>query len=153
MDFVDIIFKLKRWFSVSWLVGLVTMMNVTKRYLLVSLGWAIFQGQLLFSILISEQQNLKPLWFLVSFLVSLVASALIDEIEQVLKYWLLSIVLSVLIVFTLIVFPMYIGVLSAVYVPVMVVGSIRPLASVLIVTTPLGLVGSFAGQVIRNRLL
>jgi hypothetical protein len=59
----------------------------------------------------------------------------------------------VLIVFTLIVFPMYIGVLSAVYVPVMVVGSIRPLASVLIVTTPLGLVGSFAGQVIRNRLL
>lgn len=132
---------------------MVTMMNVTKRYLLVSLGWALFQGQLLFSILISEQQNLKPLWFLVSFLVSLVASALIEEIEQVLKYWLLSIILSVLIVFFLIIVPMYIGVLSPVYAPIIVVGSIRPLASVLVVTTPLGLVGSFAGQVMRQRLL
>ena len=128
-------------------------MNVGRRSLLIALGWAVFQGQLLFSVLITERRGTNPIWFLATLLVAMLASALFQEIEQALRHWLLSIGLSVLIVSLLLVLPIYFGVLSTQFVPLILVGSLQPMVTTLILTTPLSLLGCFTGQVLRARLL
>jgi hypothetical protein len=128
-------------------------LNVGRRSLLIALGWAVFQGQLLFSVLITERRGTNPIWFLATLLVAMLASALFQEIEQALRHWLLSIGLSVVIVLLLLVLPMYFGVLSTQFVPLILVGSLQPMVTTLILTTPLSLLGCFTGQVLRARLL
>jgi hypothetical protein len=128
-------------------------LNVGRRSLLIALGWAVFQGHLLFSVLITERRGTNPIWFLGTLLVAMLASALFQEIETALRHWLLSIGLSVVIVSLLLVLPMYFGVLSTQFVPLILVGSLQPMVTTLILTTPLSLLGCFTGQVLRARLL
>ena len=108
---------------------------------------------MLFSVLITERRGTNPIWFLATLLVAMLASALFHEIEQALRHWLLSIGLSVVIVSLLLVLPMYFGVLSTQFVPLILVGSLQPMVTTLILTTPLSLLGCFTGQVLRARLL
>ena len=73
--------------------------------LLVALGWAIFQGQLQFNVLVDESSGIPPVWFLLVFLMALLASSLLEELEQALKTWMASIVFSVIIVLFIILRP------------------------------------------------
>ncbi|MBL7079607.1 hypothetical protein ISS39_04705 [Candidatus Bathyarchaeota archaeon] len=121
--------------------------------LLVALGWAVFHGQLQFNILVNESSGIPPIWFLLVFLMALLASSLLKELEQALKTWLTSIGFSVIIVLLLITLPIAFGVLALEFAPLVIVGSMQPMATSLILTAPLNLLGCFLGQVFRHQLI
>ncbi len=127
-------------------------MTALKRILLVATGWAIFQGQLQFNILVNESSGIPPAWFLLVFLMALLASSLLEELEQALKTWLISMVFSVTIVMLLITLPIALGALASEFAPLIIVGSIQPIAISLILTAPVNLIGCFLGQVSRKSL-
>lgn len=124
-----------------------------KRILFVALGWAIFHGQLQFNILVNESSGIQPVWFLLVFLMALLASSLLEEIEEALKTWFISIVFSVVIVLLLITLPIAFGILASEFAPLVIVGSIQPMATSLILTAPINLIGCFLGQVTRSKLM
>ena len=128
-------------------------MTTFKRMLLVALGWAVFHGQLQFNILVNESSGIPPIWFLLVFLMALLASSLLKELEQALKTWLTSIGFSVIIVLLLITLPIAFGVLALEFAPLVIVGSMQPMATSLILTAPLNLLGCFLGQVFRHQLI
>jgi len=128
-------------------------LNVLRRMLLVALGWAVFQGQLQFNVLVDEKSGIPPVWFLLVFLMALLASSLLEEFEQALKTWLTSVVFSVIIVLLLITLPIAFGVLASEFTPLIIMGSIQPMATSLILTAPINLLGCFLGQVMRNQLI
>ncbi len=123
-------------------------LSALKRMLLVALGWAVFHGQLQFNILVNESRGIAPVWFLLVFLMALLASSLLEDFEQALKAWLASIVISVVIVLTLITLPITFGVLASEFAPLIIVGSIQPMATLLMLTAPINLIGCFLGQVL-----
>lgn len=127
-------------------------MTALKRILLVALGWAVFQGQLQFNILVNDSSGIPPVWFLLVFLMALLASSLLEELEQALKTWLISMVFSVTIVMLLITLPIALGVLASEFAPLIIVGSIQPIAISLILMAPVNLIGCFLGQVSRKSL-
>jgi fumarate reductase subunit C len=124
-----------------------------KRIFLVALGWAIFHGQLQFNILVNESSGIKPVWFLLVFLMALLASSLLKETEEAFKTWFISIVFSIVIVLLLITLPIAFGILSSEFAPIIIVGSIQPMATSLILTAPINLIGCFLGQITRNKLI
>jgi hypothetical protein len=124
-----------------------------KRILLLALGWAIFHGQLQFNILVNESSGIRPVWFLLVFLMALLTSSLLDEAEEAFKTWIISIVFSVVIVLLLITLPIAFGILASEFAPLVIVGSIQPMATVLILTAPINLIGCFLGQITRNKLI
>ncbi len=123
-------------------------LSALKRMLLVALGWSVFHGQLQFNILVNESSGIAPVWFLLVFLMALLASSLLEDFEQALKAWLASIVISVVIVLTLITLPITFGVLASEFAPLIIVGSIQPMATLLMLTAPINLIGCFLGQVL-----
>jgi len=125
-------------------------LSALKRMLLVALGWAVFHGQLQFNILVNESSGIQPVWFLLVFLMALLASSLLEEFEQALKTWLVSIVISVVIVLLLITLPIAFGVLASEFAPLILAGSIQPMATLLILTAPINLLGCFLGQMLRK---
>ncbi len=127
-------------------------MTALKRRLLVATGWAVFQGQLQFNILVNDSSGIPPVWFLLVFLMALLASSLLEELEQALKTWLISMVFSVTIVMLLITLPIALGALASEFAPLIIVGSIQPIAISLILTAPVNLIGCFLGQVSRKSL-
>ena len=125
-------------------------LSALKRMLLVALGWAVFHGQLQFNILVNESSGIQPVWFLLVFLMALLASSLLEEFEQALKTWLASIVISVVIVLLLITLPIAFRVLASEFAPLIIAGSIQPMATLLILTAPINLLGCFLGQMLRK---
>jgi len=123
-----------------------------KRIILVALGWAIFHGQLMFNILVNERSGIQPVWFLLVFLMALLTSSLLDEIEEAMKTWFLSIAFSIVIVMLLITLPITFGILASEFGPLIIVGSIQPMASSLLLTAPINLIGCFLGQITRTKL-
>jgi fumarate reductase subunit C len=128
-------------------------LNVLRRMLLVALGWAVFHGHLQFNVLVNESSGIPPVWFLLVFLMALLASSLLEEFEQALKTWLTSVVFSVIIVLLLITLPIALGMLASEFTPLIIVGSIQPMATSLILTAPINLLGCFLGQVMKNQLI
>ena len=120
--------------------------------LLVALGWAVFHGQLQFNLLVNESSGIPPVWFLLVFLMALLASSLFEELEQALKTWMASIAFSVILIMLLITLPITFGVLSPEFANLIIVGSIQPLAISLILMAPINLIGVFLGQVSRKSL-
>ena len=120
---------------------------------IIALGWAIFHGQMQFDIIINENKSLQPITLLVVFILAVVASSLLEDFEQALKTWLISIVFSIIITLLLIVIPIAFGVLASEFAPLIIVGSIQPMATSLVLTTPINLLGCFLGQVFRNQLV
>ncbi len=120
--------------------------------LLVALGWAVFHGHLQFNLLVNENSGIPPVWFLLVFLMALLASSLFEELEQALKTWMASIAFSVIIVMLLITLPIAFGVLSPEFANLIMMGSIQPLAISLILMAPINLIGVFLGQVSRKSL-
>jgi len=118
--------------------------------LLVALGWAVFHGQLQFNVLVNESSGIKPVWFLLVFLMALLASSLLEEFEQALKTWVASIMISVVFVLLLITLPIAFGVLASEFAPLILAGSIQPMATLLILTAPINLLGCFLGQMLRK---
>ena len=127
-------------------------MTAVKRMLLVALGWAVFHGQLQFNLLVNESSGIPPVWFLLVFLMALLASSLFEELEQALKTWMASIAFSVIIIMLLITLPIAFGVLSPEFANLIMMGSIQPLAISLILMAPINLIGVFLGQVSRKSL-
>ena len=121
--------------------------------LLVALGWAVFHGQLQFNLLVNESSGIPPVWFLLVFLMALLASSLLEEFEEALKTWLISIVFSVILIMLLITLPIAFGVLAPEFANLIIMGSIQPLAISLILMAPINLIGCFLGQVSRNKLI
>jgi hypothetical protein len=128
-------------------------LNALRRMLLVALGWAIFHGQLQFNVLVNESSGIPPVWFLLVFVMALLTSSILEEFEQALKTWLTSIVFSVIIVLLLITLPIAFGMLASEFTPLIIVGTIQPMATSLILTAPINLLGCFLGQVMRNHLI
>ncbi len=127
-------------------------LTALKRMLLVALGWAVFQGQLVFNILVNESSGIPPVWFLLVFLMAILASSLFEELEHALKTWMASIAFSVIIVLLLITLPIAFGVLASEFAPLIIAGSIQPMAISLILMAPINLIGCFLGQVSRKSL-
>lgn len=128
-------------------------MRIVRRSLVVALGWALVQGQIQFSLLITNGQGTAPIWFLAIFLLAVEASLLLEGIEKALQCWLFSLLLSVIIVFLLLSLPLYLGVLLKEFASLLILGSVQPVAAVLIIIAPLGLLGCFVGQILRNRMI
>lgn len=121
--------------------------------LLVALGWAIFHGQVMFTVLVAERKGIQPAWFLLIFFMAVLASSLLEEFEQTLKTWVMSVVFSVILVLLLVTLPIAFGALATEFAPLIIVGSIQPMATSLILTAPINLLGCFLGQVVRNKLI
>ena len=77
----------------------------------------------------------------------------VEQFEQALKTWLTSVFFSVIIVLLLITLPIAFGILASEFTPLIVLGSIQPMATSLILTAPINLLGCFLGQVMRNQLI
>jgi len=128
-------------------------LDISKRSIWIVSGWAIFQALIQFTVIISERNSVQPVWFLATFVMSVLSVAQVDAIEGAVKHWIASIVLSIIILLLLLSLPMLLGVVSPVYIPLMILGSLRTMASTLLLTTPIGLISCFAGQVVRNKYL
>ncbi len=134
-------------------IDFVARLTAMKHMLMVALGWAIFHGQLQFNILVNESSGIPPVWFLLVFLMASLASSLLEELEQALKTWMASVVFSVIIVLLLISLPIAFGVLASELAPLIIVGSIQPITTSLILMAPINLLGCFLGQVFRTQLI
>lgn len=128
-------------------------MSSVRNNVLIALGWAVFHANIQFTMLITEGNSIMPVWFLMMLLMSVLASSLLESLEKSLKTWISSILLSVVLSVVLVSSPVTLGVLDQQLVSVMIAGSIQPIVTVLVLTAPLGMLGCFLGQVLRNRLI
>jgi hypothetical protein len=103
--------------------------------------------------LITEGSFVMPVWFLGELIIAVLASSLFVRLEDSLKTWITSSIFSIVLVFILISSPVVFGVLQPQFVSVIVLGSIQPIMTVLLLSAPVNLVGCFIGQVLRNRLV
>jgi len=120
---------------------------------LIALGWAVFHAHLQFTVLITEGNAVMPIWYLLMLLVSVLASSLLEGLEKSLTTWIASVLLSIILSMVLISSPVSFGVLDQQLVSVLITGSIQPIVTMLLLTTPIDLLGCFLGQVLRNRLI
>lgn len=127
-------------------------MSSVRNNILIALGWAIFHANIQFTMLVTEGNSIMPVWFFLMFFVSVLASSLLESLEKSLKTWISSILLSAVLSVVLISSPAIFGVLDQQFVSVMIAGSIQPIMTVLLLTAPVGLLGCFLGQILRNRL-
>jgi hypothetical protein len=118
-----------------------------------SVGWAVFHSYVQFTVLVTEGNRVMPIWFLIELIVSMLASSQLSKLEYSLKIWIVSILLSVVITLGLVVSPVFFGALDSVFTSLIITGSIQPIVTILLISTPLGLLGCFLGQVLRNRIL
>lgn len=128
-------------------------MSSVRNNVLIALGWAVFHANIQFTMLITEGNSIMPVWFLMMLLMSVLASSLLESLEKSLKTWISSILLSVVLSVVLVSSPVTLGVLDQQLVSVMIAGSIQPIVTVLLLTAPIGMLGCFLGQVLRNRLI
>lgn len=128
-------------------------MSATKRILMIAFGWAVFHAYMQFTMLITERNFVMPVWFLVEFIIAVLASSLLEKLEESIKTWITSTILSVIIVFVLISSPVVFGVLQTQFVSLIVLGSIQPIMTILMLSSPVNLIGCFLGQVLRNRFV
>ena len=128
-------------------------MSSAKFNILIALGWTVFHAHIQFTVLITEGTSIMPIWFILLLFVSVLASTLLEGLEKSLKTWISSVLLSVVISLALISSPAVFGALDQQLVSVMISGSIQPIVTVLLLMAPLGLLGCFLGQVMRNRLI
>ena len=98
-------------------------MSSAKRIAIVAAGWAVFHGYLQFTVLVNEGSAVKPLAFLGALLMAVLASSMLEKTEQALKSWLLSTVLSPILVTVLMASPAALGVLEPQLMSLMVSGS------------------------------
>ena len=123
-----------------------------KNMFLIGLGWGIFHSYFHFNMLITEGNNVSPIWFLMELIMGILASSLFQKLELSLKSWIISMVSSIFVVGFLISSPVLFGVLERQFVPLIILGSIQPIFMLLILFAPIGLLGCFLGQVFRNKL-
>ena len=128
-------------------------MELIRQSLLLSVGWAAFHTYIQFTVLVTEGNRIMPIWFLIELIVSMLASSQLSKLEHSLKIWIVSVVLSVLITLGLIVSPVFFGALDSVFTSLIISGAIQPIVTILLISTPLDLLGCFLGQVLRNRML
>lgn len=123
-----------------------------KKILSISLGWAVFHSYLQFTVIITEGNKIMPIWFLMELMMAILASSLLDRLEQSLKTWIASVLFSFVLVTILLISPVYLGVLDPQFVSIIMIGSIQPIVTVLMLSAPLNLFGCFLGQILRNKL-
>ncbi len=128
-------------------------MKISSRSIFIAFGWALFQSYFQFSLLIVENSNVHPFSYMMLLIVSMLACSLYSNVEQALKYWILSIAMSILLVFFLLYLPIFLGVLEPQLAPIVIAGALQPLTISIILISSLGLLGCFLGQVLRNKYL
>jgi len=128
-------------------------MKLPVRSLLITVGWALFQGYFHFSALINEMRGIPPEWYFLILIEAVLASSLYEDVEQTLKYWIVSIIFSIIIVLTLLYVPILIGALDSQFAPLIIIGSLQPLSVAILIISSISLLGCFIGQVLRNKLL
>ena len=128
-------------------------MELIRQSLFLSVGWAAFHSYIQFTVLVTEGNRIMPIWFLIELIISMLASSQLSKLEYSLKIWIVSVLLSVLITMVLIVSPVFFGALDRVFTSLIITGAIQPIVTILLISTPLELLGCFLGQVLRNRML
>jgi hypothetical protein len=128
-------------------------LEFVKHSLVLSFGWAIFHSYIQFTVLVTEGNRIMPIWFLVELIVSIFASSQLSKLEHSLKTWIASVLFSIFITLGLIVSPVLLGALDSRFMGLVVMGAVQPIVTILLLSTPLDLLGCFLGQVMRNRLL
>ena len=128
-------------------------MQLIRQSLLISIGWATFHTYIQFNTLVTEGNRIMPIWFLIELIVSMLASSQLSKMEYALKIWIVSVFLSILFTLVLIVSPVFFGALDSVFTTLIISGAIQPIVTILLISTPLDLLGCFLGQVLRNRML
>lgn len=119
--------------------------------ILVTLGFALAQGQLGFLIIL---RNRGPLLYFLLFIISIQASTLIDGFEQMLICWISSLLLTLIFIFVFISIPIFLGVFPMEMAFIVIGANVsRVLVSVLIIFAPIGFIGCFLGQVLRDNIL
>ena len=127
--------------------------GVIKQIIMIGFCWAVFRSYVQFKSLISEGTSFTTNIFFFELVISILASSQLSKLEQSLKTWLVSILFSTVISMILIVSPAMFGVLDPQLVSILILGSIQPIATIMILSAPIDLLGSFLGQVLRNRLI
>ena len=127
-------------------------MEKTWNNLVLALGWAITHSYFHFTFLVKEGNQITTNWFLLELVIAILASSQLPKIEKALKFWIISIALSIIITMGLMVSPTLTGAMVPRFTSLIITGAVQPLTTVLLLSTPLHLLGCFIGQVVRNRL-
>jgi hypothetical protein len=124
-----------------------------RRYsLLLVLGWASFHSYIQFTVLVTEGNRIMPIWFLFDLIVAVLASSQLAKLEYSLKIWIASVLISIIFTLGLITSPVLFGALDSAFTSLIIAGAIQPIVTILLLSTPLDLLGCFLGQVLRNRI-
>lgn len=123
-----------------------------KRSLLYAIGWAFFHSYIQFTLLVQEEFYLHPVWFLFELIVATVASAQFTRFESSLSVWIVSIFVSILITLGYMITPTLFGIIDPMLIGILISGAIQPIVTILLLTTPVNLLGCFLGQILRSRV-
>ena len=119
--------------------------------LLIALGVALVQGQIGFLMIIRHR---NPLFLLLIFIISVQASFLLEDFEQALRCWIHAILLAFIFIFVFISIPVFVGTFPMDMIFVIIGANIsRILVTVLIIFAPIGFLGCFLGQILRDKTL
>jgi len=120
------------------------------RSILVTIGFALVQGQLGFLIILKTR---GPILFLLLFITSIQVSIFLDGFEHALISWLSSLLLALISIFVFISIPMFLGVFPMDMVFIVIGSNVsRVLVTVLFIFAPIGFIGFFLGQVLRDNI-
>ena len=117
--------------------------------LLITLGFALVQGQIGF-LMIIRQRN--PLFLLLIFIISVQASFLLEDFEQAFRCWIHAILLAFIFIFVFISIPLFVGNFPRDMIFIIIGANVsRVLVSVLIIFAPISFLGCFLGQILREK--
>lgn len=122
-------------------------LNVKIRFALVTFSWSLIQGQIGYLILMRTR---SPVWFLAIVLIALYTSLFLDEFEQMIQCWLISLPLTMFFIILFLPIPTYLGALPIEFAPIIIGSNIsRILVSIMMIFAPLGFLGCCIGQMLR----
>ncbi len=127
-------------------------LELRRNGLLLALGWAAFHSYIQFTVLVNEGNRITPIWFFIDLLVAVLASSQLTKLEHSLKIWIASVLISIILTLILITSPVLFGALDSTFTSLIISGAIQPIVTMLMLSTPLDLLGCFLGQVLRNRI-
>ena len=127
-------------------------LELIRNSLLLAIGWAAFHSYIQFTVLVTEGNRIMPIWFLIDLIVAVLASSQLTKLEHSIKIWIVSVLISIIITLGLITSPVLFGALDSIFTSLIIAGAIQPIVIILLLSTPLDLLGCFLGQVLRNRI-
>ena len=119
--------------------------------LLITIGFALVQGQIGF-LMIIRQRN--PLFLLIIFIISIQVSFLLEDFEQAFRCLIYAVPLTFLFIFIFISIPIFVVAFPMDMIFIIIGSNIsRILVIVLILFAPISFLGCFLGQILRDETL